>query len=116
MKAKLKNDEGQILITLIIVVPAIILIATAYQSLAVSNFNLARADQFHTQAQIAADAGADYAIQQINQDNSWAGTGQTNLQNDSLKKTTYQVAVTTNSSTSKTLTVTGRVFFPPAAA
>lgn len=112
-----QNQTGQILITMIIVIPALILIVSAYLSLSNSNYRLERNDQLRTQAQMAADAGADYGVEQINADNTWAGTGgEITLQTDSSKKITYAVTASDNSSTSKTLAVTGRAYFPASAA
>ncbi len=111
-----KKQEGQILLSLLIVVPAMILIVTSYMSLSSSGYRIGRQDQFRTQAQMAADAGADYGIEQINQDESWTGTtGEATLQLDSSKKTTYQATVIDNGSENKTLTVIGRTYFPASA-
>lgn len=111
------GQNGQILITMIIVIPALILIVSAYLSLSNSNYRLERNDQMRTQAQMAADAGADYGVEQINKDSAWAGTsGETILQSDSTKKITYEVTETDNSSISKTLTITGRAYFPASSA
>ncbi len=112
-----QKQSGQILITLIIVIPALILIVSAYLSLSNSDYRLERNDQLRTQAQMAADAGADYGVEQINANNSWAGTGgEVTLQSDSSKKITYAVTATDNNSISKTLAVTGRAYFPATAA
>lgn len=112
-----KENEGQVLITLVIVIPAFILIASAYFSLSTSGYRLERRDQFRTQAQMAADAGADYSVEQINQDNSWTGTGgEITLQTDSQKKVTYESSITDNSASSKTIAVTGRTYSPATAA
>lgn len=111
-----RGSEGQILITLIIVIPALVLMVSSYLALNSSDYRLERTDQFRTQAQMAADAGADYGVEQINQNTSWTGTGgEVTLQSDSTKKITYQVAEADNSSSSKTLTVTGRTYFPASA-
>ncbi|HET7528971.1 MAG TPA: hypothetical protein VFJ84_01945 [Candidatus Saccharimonadales bacterium] len=108
-----KRHDGQVLITLVIVIPAFILIASAYFSLSTSGYRLERQDQFRTQAQMAADAGADYSVEQLNQDNSWAGTGsEITLQSDSQKKVTFESSITDNSSSSKTINVIGRTYFP----
>lgn len=116
-KLSAKNQKGQILITLVIVIPALVLIVAAYLSLSTSGYRLERRDQFRTQAQMAADAGADYGLEQINQDNTWLGTsGEVTLQSDSSKKVTYEDSVTDNSATSKTLAVVGRTYFPATAA
>jgi len=111
-----RAQSGQILITLVVVIPALVVIVSAYLSLNASGYRLERSDQFRTQAQMAADAGADYAVEQVNQNASWAGTGgEVTLQTDSQKKVTYAVTVTNNSSSSKTLNVTGRTYFPATA-
>lgn len=111
-----KTQNGQILITLVVVIPALVLIVSAYLSLNAGGYRLERDDQLRTQAQMAADAGADYAVEQVNQNASWAGTnGEVTLQTDSLKKVTYAVTVTNNSSSSKTLNITGRSYFPAGA-
>ena len=70
---KLPTD-GSMLLLLIIVLPFLMLMATYYMDLSVSGFKLARQDQLHTGSQLAADAGADYALKQINLDGDWTGT------------------------------------------
>src|SRR5437868_11130468 len=111
-----QNQSGQVLITLVIVIPAMVLVVSAYLALSTSDYRLERQDQFRTQAQMAADAGADYAVEQINQNAGWTGTGgEITLQSDSSKKVTYAVTMTNNSSTSKTLNITGRTYFPASA-
>ena len=116
-KSYIKHQDGQILITLVIVIPAMVLIVASYLALTTTDYRLGRQDQFRTQAQMAADAGADYGIEQINQSSSWTGTGgEVTLQSDSTEKVTYTVTVTNNSSSSITLNVTGRTYFPASAA
>jgi hypothetical protein len=93
------------------------MIVASYMSLSVNNYELARRDQFRTMSQISADAGADYAIEQINLDENWSGSGgEVTLQTDSSKKTTYDASVVDNDASSKTLTVVGRTYFPANAA
>ncbi|MEX2006584.1 MAG: hypothetical protein WD877_00160 [Candidatus Saccharimonadales bacterium] len=119
MKLKMLNatNRGQILPGLLLTFPFLLLIAAAYLSLSTTSLHLARQYQFHTQAQLATDAGIDFAIAQINQDDSWAGTtGQSELHNDSSIKTTYDASVVNVDSDTKTLTVTGRTFWPANAA
>jgi Tfp pilus assembly protein PilX len=111
------DSRGQILVTLLIVIPALALIASAYLTLSSNGYRLERNDQFRTMAQMAADAGADYGVEQINGNPAWTGTnGEATLITDSAKKVTYAVSVTDNSSSSITLTVTGRTYFPASAA
>lgn len=116
VKPKVSSDErGMLLLVLIIVVPFLIAIAVYYMRLSLTSFQVARFDQLHTEAQLAADAGADYGVEQINENNAWSGTGsEVTLHSDSSLKTTFAVAVVNNSATSKTLQVTGRTYWPAA--
>ncbi len=111
-KAKSRKQDGQILVSLIIVVPALILMVGAYLVLNASNYRLSRQDQFHSMAQIAADSGADYAISQLNQDGSYSSSPETTLHSDSQIKTTFTESITTNSPTSKTITSIGKTYWP----
>lgn len=111
-----RSQRGSALIPFIIVLPILILIAGYSMSLAVSSYRLAKKDQMHTHSQFTADAGIDYALQQINGNGSWPGTsGEVELLNNGLVRTTYQVSVVTNSSESKTITSIGRTYQPTSA-
>jgi hypothetical protein len=74
MKRLRDNENGMLILVFLIVLPFLILIATQYLRLSLTSFQVARFDQLHTEAQLTADAGADYAIEQIGQDNTWSGT------------------------------------------
>jgi len=107
------SQRGSALISLIIVVPFLILITALYMDLAVSSLQVARKDQSQTYAQLSTDAGLDFALQQVNVDPAWSNTGgQVEVQNENGVRTTYQVSLTSNSSTSRTLTSIGRTFRP----
>lgn len=110
------KQEGQVLVSLLIVVPSLILIVSAYLSLSASSYRLSRQDQFHTMAQLAADSGADYAIGQINQNSDYAGIGETTLHSDSQIRTTYTETVAADGDSSKTITSTGKTYWPASAA
>jgi Tfp pilus assembly protein PilX len=106
------NENGSILLVFIIVLPFLILIAMYYMQLSLTSLQVARFDEQHTQAQLAADAGADYAVEQFSQNNSWTGTGgDITLHNDGQLKTTYSATIS-GDSTAKTITVTGKTYFP----
>ncbi len=108
-----KPEEGQILVSMILVIPFLMLIIASYLNFSSSSYRVAKGDQLHTMAQMAADAGADYAVEQVNQDTSWASTGgQITLHNDGMIKTTFQATVSDDSTSAKTITVTGRAFWP----
>lgn len=107
-----EQQQGSIILILIITLPFLILIATYYMRLSLTSFQVARFDQLHTEAQLAADAGADYAVEQISQNNSWAGTGSAvQIHNANNVRTTFTATVTGDSS-SKTIAITGDTYWP----
>lgn len=113
MKMFKAQTNGSILLPLIIVLPFLMLIAGSYMNSTVTGFRLARGDQLHTHAQLGADAGADYATREVNQTVGWAGTsGEVELINEADNRVTYEVIVTDNSPSSKTVTSTGRSYRP----
>src|SRR4051812_3177008 len=115
MKKVVKNQKGSILLVFLITLPFLILITLSYMSLSLSSDQVARSDQLHTEAQLAADGGADYAIEQFSQDNGWTGTGgEVTLSNDGKLKTTYSATISGDNN-SKTITVTGRTYWPASA-
>jgi hypothetical protein len=112
----MKDQKGSILLALVLVLPALIAIATLYIDLTLSTMRVARTDQSRTRAQLATDAGVDAALEQINLDNDWVGSGgQIELQNAGGVRTTYETVVTPIDSDSKEIVSTGRTFRPAAA-
>lgn len=113
----LRNQKGSLLIPIIVIVPMLLLILASYMDLNAASFKLARRDQQHTHAQFAVDAGVEIGVQEINANNSWAGTaGQVDLHNDGTTRTTYEVTVTPNGADNKDMTVIGRAFRPTTSA
>lgn len=113
--SKTLNQRGSILLIFIITLPFLIAISLYYMSLSLTSYQVARFDQLHSEAQLTADAGADYAVEQISQDSNWSGVSETTLHSDSKLRTTYTVSVSGNSST-KTVAVTGKTYWPATAA
>ena len=112
---KKTGQNGSILLVFLLSLPFLILIATYYAQLALTSFQVAVKDQLHSEAQLSADAGADYGVSQIGQDNSWTGTaGEVTLHSETKIRTTYDVTVTSNATT-KTLNVVGRSYSPASA-
>lgn len=110
------SQSGSALLPFVVVVPFLILIATYFMDLAVASFKLARKDQFQTHAQFAADAGVDYALDQINQNGAWTGTGgEVNLHNDGKIRTSYDITVTDINPDSKLLSAVARTYTPVSA-
>lgn len=113
MKFLAKNQNGSILVTIIIVMPFFIIITAAFLQQSVSNYRVARQDSYRTQAQFAADGAIDISMEKINQDSSWTGTvGEQPMHNDGKVRTTYQSVVTSSGSSNKTITATGRTYSP----
>lgn len=112
MKDTKLQERGSILLVFLITIPFLILIAMYYMHLSLTSFQVARFDQLHTEAQLAADAGADYAVEQISQDNTWSGTsGEVQLRSDSKLRTTFAASVTGDNN-AKTVAVTGKTYWP----
>ncbi len=109
------GQRGSILLVFLAVLPFLILIALYYTNLSLTSFQVARQDQLHTEAQLAADAGADYAIEQFSQDNTWTGTsGETTLHSDGKLKTTFTASISGDDKT-KTVAITGKTYWPASA-
>jgi hypothetical protein len=112
----MKTDQrGSILLLFIITLPFLILIGVYYTKLSLTSFQVAHFDQLHTKAQLAADAGADYAVEQLSADNTWTGTtGEMTIATTNNVKTTFQASIS-GDDTSKTIDITGRSYFPATA-
>jgi hypothetical protein len=109
------NQRGTMILIFIITLPFLILTTMYFISLSVTSYQVARTDQLHTEAQLAADAGADYSIEQLGIDNTWSGTGaEITLRSDSTMKITYTSSIT-GSSTAKVISVTGKTYWPATA-
>src|SRR5688572_13844920 len=88
------RQRGSALLSVIIMFPFLLLVIALYMELSVASFNQSRGDQYRTHAQLATDAGTDYAVQQINADQDWTGTSvPIELHNDGKIKTTYEITV-----------------------
>jgi hypothetical protein len=106
------TQRGSILLVFLLTLPFLILLATYYMRLSLTSFQVSRFDQLHSEAQLAADAGADYGIEQISQDNNWSGTGgEVTLHSDSKLRTTYTVTVS-GDTTKKTMAIIGKTYWP----
>lgn len=111
----MNNQKGSVLLALIIMMPFFIFIVATYMQLAVNNYFISRTDQYRTHAQFAADAGIDAALEEINLDNEWAGSGsEVEVHSgDSSVKTKYITVVNPGADDDhKLLTSIGRTFSP----
>ncbi len=106
------NERGSIILVFIITLPVLILIAMYDMNLSLTSFQVGRSDQLHTEAQLAADAGADYGVEQLSLNNNWTGTsGEVALHSDSKLRTTFTASVSGDDN-SKTIAVTGKTYWP----
>lgn len=111
-KPKKLDQRGSIILVFIIMVPFLIAITVYDMSESLTSYQVSRFDQLHTEAQEAADAGADYSIEQLAQNSAWSGTtSDVTVHSDSSVKTTFSSSVTGNAS-SKTIAITGKTYFP----
>ncbi len=113
-KPLLPDQRGSLILVLLITLPFLILLAMYYMQLSLTSFQVARFDQLHTEAQLAADAGADYSVEQISQNNNWSGIGETQIHNGNGVRTTFTASVSGDNS-SKTVAVTGKTYWPVSA-
>jgi Tfp pilus assembly protein PilX len=116
LKKPRSSQSGFILPVLLVTGVAIVLMILAISSEAVTNQRVSVKNNSVVNAQLAADAGLDDALNKMNTVANWTGTGsEVTLINDITNKvkTTYQVTVTNGSDSShKTLTVTARTYTP----
>lgn len=118
MLTNIKNTKqnGSILISMFIIFPFLILLTLFYLSLTVQSFRHARNDQKQTYAQLAADAGSDVAIQELNIDSTWTPPGsEVTVHSEPSIKTTYQLTLVPNGLMNKTITSIGRTYTPSTA-
>jgi hypothetical protein len=117
MKHTRPQDGFSIVPMILIFMIAFLAIGATTLTLVTTNYSVAKTDDHLTHAQLAADAGADAAIQAINLDSTWSGTlTPTVFMNAGGVTTTYESTVTHGATDSepKTIDVTGRTFIATA--
>jgi len=114
MSTQRGDNDGFILLTVLTTTVFIMLIGIVSLQLITSNLRTAKAERYLVNAQFAADAGIDDAVQHLNQDNTWTGNGsEVTLLSDTKFKTTYQSWVTDGSNDfQKFIDVTAKTFVP----
>ena len=112
------EQSGFILPVLLITGVMIVLMIIAVSGEAVTNKTTSSHGYYAVEAQLAADAGLDDAMNKMNTVDGWTGTGgDVTLLNDATRnlKTTYSVVVNNGAdNTDKTLVVTAKTYFPAA--
>lgn len=114
--AKQNEESGFILPVLLITGVMIVLMIVAVGGEAVTNQNVAAHSNYAIEAQMAADAGLDDAMNKMNTTTGWTGTGgEVTLLDDTSRnlRTTYSVVVNDGAdANNKTLVVTAKTYFP----
>lgn len=109
------QQRGFIIPVILIFMVALVSVGIATLTLISSNYYIAQSEKFRLHAQLAADAGSDMSIQQLNIDQTWTGTTAEQTVVDSGNvKTTYSSTVTQDPTNEfkRKITVTGRVYSP----
>jgi hypothetical protein len=109
-----RQQKGFVLISILLTSLFVLAAGAATAQLASNNYRASIVEQYRVNTQFAVDAGIDSAVQQINDNDTWSGTGgETTLYDTGSFKTTYQTVVTNDSDPLKKLvTVTGRSYAP----
>jgi Tfp pilus assembly protein PilX len=117
MTLRNNQESGFILAIFLITTILIAGIIVAVSSTATLDYNIATRESYKVNAQFAADAGLDYAIQSLTADGTWTGNpSDVTLLNTGNVKTTYKATVVSGSDpTQKTVRVTSKIFVPATA-
>ncbi len=117
MKIKKQDTSGFMIATLMVVILIISVLLVTITSTSIANYQSATKEQIRVSAQLAADAGLDIGLHELNLDSDWAGTGgevdyNTTTSGKSIK-TTYDVLIEPGSSAEKKIiTSTARAYSP----
>ena len=118
------KESGFIIATLLASMTFLFLISVIIFRLVVSNYRIAEAQTARINAQLAADAGADIAISELNLDENWPGTSATVWSGVAEEITFYTDVASDFNSTyeativngteldEKTISIIGRVYSP----
>lgn len=100
-----------VLMFTIVFIVALIAVAGSYS---LTTYNLSTREGYRVNAQLAADAGLDASLQQLNATPSWTGTsGEVTIMDANNIKTTYETTVQDGAtSDEKVLAVTARTYSP----
>lgn len=113
-----KESNGFLLVSLLLTVFLVVTIGLIASQLVIANYRVAAVQFNATNAQFAADAGADYALDTLNEDHGWNGTaGELEIMNQNNTKVTFAATVSAGEDEfQKAITVTGRIYQPADAA
>lgn len=114
---KANKDQGFLLVSLLVVTFFIVSAALITSQLALSNLRSSTVEYYRLNSQLAADAGLDRGVYELNQDGDWTGTTEQILYEDTGSKTTYETTVVNDTDPFvKYLRVTGKTYSPKTSA
>lgn len=101
-----------VLITTLLIFLLLTFVGLSLADLAISQHGRTTRNVSVANSLLAAEAGVEQAMYEINEDNNYAGTAETEFYNDSTKgRGTYQIAVTEGTGPNeKVITSTGRIY------
>lgn len=113
-----QKQSGFIMPFLMFSVVFILSLAALVASLSLNTFNLASRETYRVNAQLAADAGLDAALRNLNTTPTYTGSGgEVTLLDVDNMKTTYLTTVTDGATSDrKVLAVTAKTYFPSSSA
>jgi Tfp pilus assembly protein PilX len=114
---KNNQESGFILAIFLITTILIAGIIVAVSSTATLDYSVASRESYKVNAQFAADAGLDYAIESLTANGNWTGNpSEVTLLNTSGIKTTYRAIVVAGAdATQKTIRITSKAYVPSTA-
>jgi hypothetical protein len=113
-----RNESGIALPMIIVMFTVIITIAVAVSQLAFASYLSANDGRMDTSAQFAADAGLDYSILQLNNNETWTGTleeepdAEIDISTINNIRSSFETTVVDGVNSNKFVTSTGRIYFP----
>lgn len=107
-------QSGFLLPTLLVVTLFVVAVGIVTIQLSINNFRAAKVEYYRTNVQFTADAGLDAAVQSLNADQLWTGSGgEVTLLDNGDVKTTYNTTVVNDSDPyKKFINVTARTYTP----
>lgn len=111
------EHDGFVMPVLLFTVSFIVVLITIAASLSLSTYNLASRERFKVNAQLAADAGLDIGITEMNIDPDWVGSGgEITLLDTPKLRTTYETTLIEGATESqRILAVVARAYSPSSA-
>lgn len=117
MKSLAKQTHGFIMPVLLITIFFVMTMITAVSSFSITSYRLATRASYIVNAQLAADAGLDVGINELNIDPNWTGSGgETEVLNTAKLRTTYETQLLNGATDNdKVLSVVARSYSPSSA-